>query len=671
MPPKGASKKPPRGHSQNGSTKQNEPVSATHEKQPKTRKRKREDGTDDAFKASKATTSNPPRVTRSKAGQDQATPPVTADGHSSMTTDSRASIAAPSPSVENSKNASQAPAKPIKLTLKPPAKPPQDSGPAHDSGPPQSSEPSKKRASTKKRKVIQDEDDGSISTLFKAPKERKRQRKHKTDHERDDGSVSTKLAQPKQSETTRDDEHGIDENNEVEAPKSWAAYNAKYKDLEKGELEHGRKKRARHLTWAVWHAESKQQKSFIFFYGQDERYGGPFEFLSNFYPSKFMDRRMLQNHEFVSVEQYYQYSKCEIMALAQKLTMQGTNSRDVRWLILCEENPNKIAKLGRLFCLKNSPRATDRKWFEDWNELWRLGVAEVLLRAVRFKFEQNEDLATLLLMTGDFELVEASRRDDQCGIGMTAAQAIAQGPSKWQFPGRNWLGQMLMEIREELRSKFPEYPKFYALKYFQAYEDYLQWRRKTSRTEAHCAKRKRDLALLIEEWKQSGGLSTKLYAGTPRFEDGTDGPDVEVTDLTDLSQDMSGLQTGESSAAKRKQEQPQADAGSSSQPPSGSIDDPMDDKPMSGGDLFSAGWPDADFGGVELDGTKHPDEDDEDDEEDDTEFLQNFELARTEYKKKKAAKTNTIEDDLAQIKREAEAKARATRREAAKKSHRE
>ncbi len=62
-----------------------------------------------------------------------------------------------------------------------------------------------------------------------------------------------------------------------------------------------------------------------------------------------------------------------------------------------------------------------------------------MLRAVRAKFAQHADLAALLLSTGDALIVERSRRDHYWGDGGDGT-------------GANKLGQILMQLRAELRA---------------------------------------------------------------------------------------------------------------------------------------------------------------------------------------------------------------------------
>lgn len=74
----------------------------------------------------------------------------------------------------------------------------------------------------------------------------------------------------------------------------------------------------------------------------------------------------------------------------------------------------------------------------DWDKVKR----DFMETAVRTKFAQLPDLKLLLLKTGDAELVAHSDEDDYWCDGGDGS-------------GRNMLGVILMEIRDELRRRSP------------------------------------------------------------------------------------------------------------------------------------------------------------------------------------------------------------------------
>lgn len=65
---------------------------------------------------------------------------------------------------------------------------------------------------------------------------------------------------------------------------------------------------------------------------------------------------------------------------------------------------------------------------------WEAVKVDVMRQALRAKFSQHQDLQQVLLGTGDAQLVEHTERDSYWGDGS----------------GKNVLGKLLMEIREEL-----------------------------------------------------------------------------------------------------------------------------------------------------------------------------------------------------------------------------
>jgi ribA/ribD-fused uncharacterized protein len=71
---------------------------------------------------------------------------------------------------------------------------------------------------------------------------------------------------------------------------------------------------------------------------------------------------------------------------------------------------------------------------------WEAAKVEVMRRAVRAKFTQHEELRALLLATGQRSLVEHTTNDAYWGDGGDGS-------------GQNMLGQILMTLRDDLRSE--------------------------------------------------------------------------------------------------------------------------------------------------------------------------------------------------------------------------
>jgi ribA/ribD-fused uncharacterized protein len=69
---------------------------------------------------------------------------------------------------------------------------------------------------------------------------------------------------------------------------------------------------------------------------------------------------------------------------------------------------------------------------------WEAVKDNVMRDALRAKFTQHKDIQAVLLGTGDAELVEAAPNDYYWGCGQDGT-------------GKNRLGRILMEVRDELR----------------------------------------------------------------------------------------------------------------------------------------------------------------------------------------------------------------------------
>lgn len=143
----------------------------------------------------------------------------------------------------------------------------------------------------------------------------------------------------------------------------------------------------------------------VYFYSTNDEYG---EF-SNFkaYPIELNDKT------WPTVEHYFQ---------AQKFA--GTEHEEE---LRTTESPMVVARKGR---------ARTRPLRPDWEE-----VKDGIMReAVIAKFNQHPELCELLLSTGDEEIVEKTTRDYYWGCGTDGT-------------GRNMLGRILMEVRQELRGR--------------------------------------------------------------------------------------------------------------------------------------------------------------------------------------------------------------------------
>ena len=161
-----------------------------------------------------------------------------------------------------------------------------------------------------------------------------------------------------------------------------------------------------------------QDKNILCFYHEYEENG----YMSNWYRAEFE----YAGQKYTSIEQYMMYQKV-IMFRQYELAQQ----------ILASEDPYTIKKLGRTR-------------FPEFNaDVWDKTCYAIVKRGIRAKFEQNSDLLRQLLNTEEKILAECSARDTKWGIGIAVDDPARYDPTRWK--GTNYLGRILMEVRDELR----------------------------------------------------------------------------------------------------------------------------------------------------------------------------------------------------------------------------
>jgi N-glycosidase YbiA len=141
----------------------------------------------------------------------------------------------------------------------------------------------------------------------------------------------------------------------------------------------------------------------ILFYRVNEPYG---EF-SNFSPHPVK----LNGRTWPTSEHYFQ---------AQKFA--GTEHEEA---VRLAKSPMIAARMGRS---RERPLRLD----------WEIVKDDIMREALRAKFAQHPQLRSLLLSTGDAELIEHTRNDSYWADGGDGS-------------GKNMLGKLLMELRAELR----------------------------------------------------------------------------------------------------------------------------------------------------------------------------------------------------------------------------
>lgn len=139
---------------------------------------------------------------------------------------------------------------------------------------------------------------------------------------------------------------------------------------------------------------------------------GDNQFLSNFAPAPVT----LEGMEYPTVEHAYQAAK--------------TQDAGERQMIRLASTPDLAKKMSR--------KLTRRP---DWPEV----KVDIMRELVWQKFQGHPDLKELLLATGDAELAEGNTWHDNFWGSCRCAQCAAS-------PGQNWLGRLLMEVRERLQA---------------------------------------------------------------------------------------------------------------------------------------------------------------------------------------------------------------------------
>jgi ribA/ribD-fused uncharacterized protein len=147
--------------------------------------------------------------------------------------------------------------------------------------------------------------------------------------------------------------------------------------------------------------------------------------MSNWYPAEFTYAGL----RFLSVQQYMMYHKV-MLAGRYDLAKEIMNSDDPAVL-------EKLAGDGTF------PEFTRIK--NKWHWICRI----VVRRAVFAKFMQHPDLRRELLSTGNALLAECSHLDKTWGVGISLRDMRWKSPENWN--GKNDLGNILMEVRDEIR----------------------------------------------------------------------------------------------------------------------------------------------------------------------------------------------------------------------------
>jgi ribA/ribD-fused uncharacterized protein len=99
------------------------------------------------------------------------------------------------------------------------------------------------------------------------------------------------------------------------------------------------------------------------------------------------------------------------------------------------EHEEQVRRANKPMEAASMGRERKRPLRRDWESV----KDGIMLEAVRAKFTQHDDLKAILLGTGDAKLVEHTTNDSYWGDGGDGS-------------GKNRLGHILMQVREELRA---------------------------------------------------------------------------------------------------------------------------------------------------------------------------------------------------------------------------
>lgn len=82
---------------------------------------------------------------------------------------------------------------------------------------------------------------------------------------------------------------------------------------------------------------------------------------------------------------------------------------------------------------------------------WHNKREEIMRTGLKAKFEQNPELGDFLKGTGTTNILECNRSDPFWGIGMALNNPKIWIRNSWVGKAENKLGQLLMELRTELK----------------------------------------------------------------------------------------------------------------------------------------------------------------------------------------------------------------------------
>lgn len=146
--------------------------------------------------------------------------------------------------------------------------------------------------------------------------------------------------------------------------------------------------------------------------------------LSNHY----LTEQKVEGNTYNCNEQYYFHKKADL-----------AGDRQAAEQIMKEKDPGKQKAIGSRIVI-NEP-------------MWRDRCIDIMYDGLRAKFTQNKKLQDFLLSTGNNLIIEASPRDKFWGVGIDLHNPKIWNTRSWQTTAENKLGQMLMQLRREIRNE--------------------------------------------------------------------------------------------------------------------------------------------------------------------------------------------------------------------------
>lgn len=152
--------------------------------------------------------------------------------------------------------------------------------------------------------------------------------------------------------------------------------------------------------------------------------GGP---LSQWAKSDFTESLSGKEYYFKTAEQFMMAGKAVLF-----------HDFDILDEIMLTDHPRDQKALGRK--VKN---------FDP--DVWNSHARNVVYFGNIAKFKQNKHLRTFLMETEDRYLVEGASYDRIWGVGLNYKDPLIEDKKNWK--GKNWLGETLMKVREDIRGE--------------------------------------------------------------------------------------------------------------------------------------------------------------------------------------------------------------------------